>query len=246
MKVPKEKPFKLESDLCRAFLERLPLDAPRWTAYPETEGWDILLANKDDGTQVGIQAKLALNQKVVSQCLPQWGFSGEVGPDFRAVLVPAGESGHMGDICSHIGITVISQQGPNAPWRSLLDLPRSDYLSPRWHHWLPVRRHTLPDYVPDVIAGDAAPVTLSRWKIQAIKLAILLEERPVTRADLKALGLSPSRWVDRHSGYLIATPQGYVASSYMPDFKKQHPKNFEEIRADREAWSKDIKGAALL
>ena len=101
---------------------------------------------------------------------------------------------------------------------------------------MPQTRCVLPDYVPDVVAGASAPVALTAWKVNAIKLAILLETRPVTRSDFQALGLSPSRWTDPWTGWLQKTPRGYVRGERMPDFQKQHPRNWEEIKADGAKW----------
>lgn len=230
--------FATEADLCRAFIGVVSRDHPEWVAYPETAGWDILLSRKADGLQIGIQAKLKLNPKVVDQAIPHWRRPSVVGPDHRAVLVPAGEQGEMTGICGLLGITVITQAesgfGPRLP-----ELKR-DWWDDDWHHWCPAKRCELPDYVPDVEAGDSAPVQLTPWKVKAIKLAILLEERPVTRADIKALGLSPNRWLDRYTGWLTPTPQGYVPKDTMPDFKAQHPRNYEEIKADRQAWMAEL------
>lgn len=100
-----------------------------------------------------------------------------------------------------------------------------------------MQRCALPDYVPDVAAGSSAPVKLTDWKVKAIKLAVLLETRAVTRADFKALGLDPSRWTDRHTGWLVAGDAGYRPGPGMPDFKAQHPRNYEEIRADIAKWA---------
>ena len=50
----------------------------KWTSYPETEGWDLLLV-REDGLQLGIEAKLALNLEVLVQALGR-GRDG-VGPD---------------------------------------------------------------------------------------------------------------------------------------------------------------------
>lgn len=238
-KAPK---FASEADLCAAFIAAVKEDhrGGEWTAYPETEGWDILLAHRD-GLQVGIQAKLALNAKVVDQALPGWTWVADTGPDHRAVLVPSGATGHMAGICNHLGITVIRQDVPGSPgaygrrW-NILPRPGHDYATDGWHNWCPVKRYKLPDYVPDVVAGSKAPMTLSHWKISAIKLALILERRPVTRTDIKNLNMSPSRWLDKHSGYLVPTPAGYVASNYMPDLKRMHPVNWYQIMADMPMW----------
>lgn len=237
--------FALESDLCAAFIADLARQEPRWVAYAETAGWDILLAHQD-GTQIGIEAKLKLNAKVVSQALKRWAYW-DTGPDFRAVLVPAGDAGDMGTICDHVGIHVIHQAPLEGRWGTrYLSLPSGSYWGHSWHPWHPMKRHALPDYVPDVTAGSAAPQTLSHWKIAAIKVQIILETRKVQRADIKALALSPSRWFDKFSGFLTPADGGYVASSYMPDFAKAHPTNYAQIKADAPKWMPDVEKGRLL
>jgi hypothetical protein len=101
---------------------------------------------------------------------------------------------------------------------------------------MPEKRCAVPDYVPDVIAGAPAPVALTAWKVKAIRLAVLLEERAVTRSDFKHLQLSPTVWTGPN-GYLTRTPLGYVAGDRMPDLRRQHPRNYEEIRADKARWA---------
>ncbi len=65
---------------------------------------------------------------------------------------------------------------------------------------------------------------------------IVLEERPVTRADFKHLGLSPSRWTDPFTGWLKPTDAGYVRGPGIPDFAAHHPLNYAQIKADRAKW----------
>ena len=255
MKVPnKPEKFAKESDLCAEFIAaitRNKSDSAEWVAYPETQGWDILLARKSDGAQIGIQAKLRLNNKVVAQTLPDHRFDRE-GPDYRAVLVPdTGCSNDLTPICAALGITVILFRG-KLPKNMLGPefhpfLPRESWgAEGQWHQWAPLRRHVLPDYVPDVAAGSAAPVALTKWKISAIKLAVLLEIRPVTRADFKVLELSPSRWFDPYSGWLKRTDGGFVAGPRLPDFRAQHPVNFEQIKADLPKWGAKLIASRLL
>jgi len=245
--------FKTEADLCAAFLSRI---GDEWTVYPETGGFDILLSRKDDGTQIGIEAKLALNAKVVSQILPAYRFEKE-GPEYRAVLVPEGTGHDLRPVCDYLGITVI-RVGTRKFWHRMEEregvmfnpaLPKSsfhDWEYEKWHEWMPLSRVLLPDYVPDVAAGKSSPVSLTPWKIKAIKLAILLETRPVTRADFLALKLSASRWTDPGARWLERTPVGYVPGRGMPDFRAQHPTNYEQIKADAAEWMADAKliGAA--
>lgn len=238
--------YTREADLCADFISVIDKTGD-WICYPETAGFDILLRRKADDAQIGIEAKLKLNAKVIAQALPQYlAWSCAItGPDYRAVLVPSYGVSDLGPICQALGITVmrVRREFLNHPWNSPIDpvLPKSEpgYWSPAqdWHEWCPVERCKLPDYVPDVRAGESAPLQLSAWKIQAIKLAILLDERPVTRADFKALRLSPARWTDPYTGWLAKGDGGYIRGRRCPDFRAQHPKNYAEIEADRASWA---------
>lgn len=219
-----------------------------WTAYHETGGWDLLLSNDETGIQVGIEAKLSLNAKVLAQALP-YGHWRDVGPDYRAVLVPEDScQHHMAQICRYVGLTIIAVGQREEGWPTKLEwhssiagLPQESdrsYENDKWHPWLPEQRITLPDYVPDVCGGDSAPVALTPWKIKAIKLMILLRKRgAVTRADMRALDISPTRWTDRAHGYLAPGPNGYVSCDTTPNLQAQHPRNWSEIEADFENWN---------
>jgi hypothetical protein len=239
-----------EAELCAAFIA-VATKKGEWRAYPETAGFDILLVRVEDGVQIGIEAKCALNNKVVLQALPDrhesyWQTG---GPDYRAVLVPASKlQAGLQEICGRLGVTVIAWREADGSAYSRASfspcLPGDRFLSdPYWHEWCPVERCPVPDYVPDVAAGVPSPLTLTAWKIKAIRLAILLESRPVTRADFKALQLDPRRWVDPWAEWLRPTPEGYVPGARMPDLKAQHPVNYEQIKADRAKW--DLSFSAL-
>lgn len=244
----KEKPFKLESDLCAAFLSKLP---ETWTAYPETAGWDILLVRKADGVQVGIQAKLKLNGNVLTQCL-EGGWAERNGPDYRAVLVPAEERGWE-RICAYIGISVIGVSlekrwsmsakdyiTVSRVYPALPDRGADNWNGDRWYEWLPAKRCALPEYVPDCAAGTASPIQLTDWKIKAIKACIILERHGyLTRADFKHLWLDHRRWIARDFGWLTIdeTRKVYVAGPRLPDLKREHPRNWDEIEADWPKWA---------
>ena len=238
---PEGPKFARETDLCAAFIAAI--DERRWTCYGETAGWDILAVRKDDGAQVGIEAKLRLNPEVVAQALPHKRYSDE-GPDYRAVLVPAGGAPNsLHPICAALGVTVLTYVGEQNGTRSRGRLfhPRlpDEGVDPEydWHQWAPLRRCRLPDYVPDVAAGSSAPIALTQWKIQAIKLAVVLEERPLTRADFKAAKVSIYRWIDPSGGWLKSVERGvYAKGDRFPDFAAQHPRNYAEIKADKTQW----------
>ncbi len=244
----KVKPFRTEADLCARFIAALPQG---WTAYAECRGWDILLVRVDDGFQVGIQAKLRLNTDVVSQAIEEYaGYSADrAGPDCRAVLVPSDQQGGFTRICRYIGLTIIYVQSDaeiektrhygHKPKVFEPGLPGGKYGTDdnEWYEWAPAKRHDLPDYVPDVVAGSPAPVQLTGWKIAAIKIAIVMEKRGyLVRADFKHINIDHRRWLASGNGWLIVDGGVYVASAAFPDFKLQHPRNYLEIAADYERW----------
>lgn len=215
-----------------------------WLVYPETAGWDLLLVHAD-GYQVGVEAKLSLNAKVIAQALVgQHSTYGEDGPDYRAVLVPQGKvQQNLGDIATAVGLRILTAHKPDRFVTYGLDLPDENSNYRQWPNWMPSVRCTLPEYVPDVAAGMAAPVQLTPWKIKAIRLMIVLERRgSVTRADMKALGISPTRWCDHYLGFLDPGPsRNYVRGKRTPDLKAQHPTNLAQIEADFDKWAAAAK-----
>jgi hypothetical protein len=219
-----------------------------WTIYHETAGWDLLMVDQH-GVQVGIEAKMTLNPKVLEQALPEyWEHD---GPDYRAVLVArAGLQLHLHNIARHVGITVIRLDARQFSRDYAVDVTVSpsrlpDEMDPHlfdfrdWHSWFPMKRCTLPDYIPDVAGGKPSPVTLTQWKVRAIKLVIILDRRGyVTRADMKHLDISPTMWTAPGHGFLrTGEVRGqYVRCERTRDFRAQHPDNYAQIEADWESW----------
>lgn len=236
------KPFAKEADLCTRFVEVLP---DGWTAYKECNGWDILLVRKEDGFQIGIESKLKLNAMVLTQALEEYGhWNAEApGPDCRAILVPDSEHGYD-RIADYIGITVLRVYPAGTMYRNQMFYPslpvvRKGYVGGHdgWHEWAPAKRHKLPEYVPDVVAGMPSPIQLTDWKIRAIKIAVTLEKRGyVTRADFKHIQIDHRRWLASGMGWLTVEDGHYVKGPYFPDFKAQHPVVYEQIAADAEKW----------
>ncbi len=272
----KPKTFAFESDLCAAFIAaatmpelRGPDRSPLWAAYAETGGFDILLVRRADGFQIGIEAKLKLNAKVVGQAMERndWHYATESGPDCRAVLVPTGCAQELAPVCAALGITVIRMEAglvfdEKYGWwwntekqRTITEafrpsLPdRDEDWRNSWFDRCPAKRITLPDYVPDVAAGASAPVALTAWKVKAIKIAVTIEIRGyVTRADFKHLQINMSRWTQPFPGWLKRDGEGRWVADRMPDFRAQHPTNYEQIKADAPKWmqkAEPIQGRLL-
>lgn len=230
-----------------------------WTAYAETGGWDVLLV-RDDGFQVGVEAKLSLNAKVFCQVLghDRGAYHNGVGPDCHAILVPAARAVNgLETIARRLGIVVITGAAPEGrhrrrarvSWDGTVfapELPEPNPWNTRdeesrdcWPERCPDERIKLPEYLPDVTGGHSAPVQLTTWKIQAIKAAIVLEQRGwITRKDLQALKIDPSRWTQF---WLVSVgDKRWAATERLPNFKAQHPTNYEQIKADIAVW-----GAAI-
>lgn len=249
-----EPKFSSEAEMCQNFMSALP---EGWIAYPETGGFDILLVRKEDGTQVGIEAKLKLNAKVIAQAAPDWSIwrIEHPAPDFRAVLVPNYVSGELSAICGLIGIQIIrvhhrdhwqcQRYGKEPVVRFTPDLPSLKYnhnemCGEQWFDFCPAKRLTLPDYIPDTGAGNPSPLQLSHWKIKAIKIVVILQKEGfVNSADFKKHQISMSRWTQ--GGMTAWLRPGkergqWVASDRVPDFRTQHPVNFVEIEKSYEDW----------
>lgn len=238
------KKFASEAELCADFIAwvkasagtfSLGIKTPTWTAYPETAGWDILLVG-EDGTQIGLQAKMRFNLKVLDQALPGgWESWHEEGPDYRALLVPDADS--MADnLCAALGLGLFRQSAygygrgfAETQFRPGLSLENHNG---GWHFWNPARRHKLPAFVPDVVAGASGPVQLTKWKVAALRIVARLELAGfVTKQDFREIGIDPRRWVGP-AGWLRA---GVTAGQFVDDgtarFKEQHPCVYPQVLA---------------
>lgn len=162
-----------------------------------------------------------------AKVLEPWNWQGALQPDFE--ISPK--------LPEFKGVT------PRALERELV--ANSDYWwSGRdWHDEAPADRLQLPDYVPDVEAGKPSPLTLSEWKIKAIKICLLVERLgSVTRAHFADIGISPSRWTD---GYWLRKGAGrghWEAGPRFPanQFRREHPEVFAQIEADFAKWAPKV------
>lgn len=241
-------PFSSEADLCAAFIAAV---GDKWTAYAETGGYDILLVHKADGRQVGVQAKLKLNVEVINQAIEDgsWYRAAAEHADYIAILVPDLGVGAWDKVCHALGVTVVRVRQREVPKRNTWgtghsnaatfspNLPtdaKDPYTCRHWHEAGTVKRHSLPEYVPDVVAGAPAPLQLTDWKIKAIKLAVTLEMRGhLTRRDFAYHHVDHRRWVTQ--GWLKVEDGRYVKDAF-PNFKKQHPIVYKLIKSDAPKW----------
>lgn len=238
---PNPAKYPSEAALCAAFIAALPLG---WTAYAETGGFDILLV-RSDGCQIGVEAKLRLNAEVLLQATERDSYYAVTlpGPDYRAVLVPRGAAGSIAGLAAYCGVTVIMMPPSDAhplDRRFQPALPRldgSEYELGSWREMLPSQRLAVPEYVPDVPAGVAGPVQLTKWKVAALKLSVLLEETGyLTRHDFKRFGVDHRRWIS--GGWIRADNGVWVCGGPEALFRRQHPRVWEEIKADTKKWAR--------
>lgn len=175
-----------------------------WRVFPETSGFDILLVATggarwhstwdqvmNEGLQVGVEAKLRPNIKVLYQSLPMR--QGQrSGPDFHMVLTPT-HSSEFVMVAARLGILVASIT-PEMRFRRERDLrmpplfpfARCLYEEPCW----------VPGVEVEMSAGAASPRTLSPWKLKAVRFCIEAEKRDfVTASDFAEAGLSASLFV---------------------------------------------------
>lgn len=212
-----------EADLCDRFMSTVRNWG--WQCYPETCSWDILLVR--DQVQIGIQAKLHFNIRVVEQCLEIGSPSYRKGPDYRAILTPK----PVGK-CILLNRLRLMHFSPTR--RDLLYLEEPMMLSRLSEfHWKPLQPAWTPDIIPQVQAGAACPLRLTFWKQGALRLFARAAVRGyVTSADFNDLKINRNTFVQ--AGWLI--PEGnigrmqrlvinQVPGRLRPD--QQHPAEFE-------------------
>lgn len=244
--------FLKETELCAAFIGEV---KEPWVAYSETAGWDILLVNTKDQRQIGIQAKLKLNAKVMAQAVEDhMALYDRPGPDYRAVLVPFEQQSDLVALAPYCGITVIAmRQPPTNKWTSYalfsphlpeVRRPYGSGMEYEWFEQLPTTRCRLPEFVPEVNAGSSSPLQLTPWKIAAMKLSVLMEQTGyLTRADFKRLQVDIRRFIG-YDDWIVPGNNGFVKGKHFPNFRAHHPKVYAEIEADPTKWQRSGTVAA--
>lgn len=196
-----------------------------WTVYPETGGFDLLLVDHE-GRQLGIEAKLKMNAKVLTQALPGSWDSGQ-GPDWRGILVPA-INADLSEIAKLYGLVVFTPDTYGKNFNPYLYQAQAQF---GWHDFNPAHRCELPEMVPDVPAGVPSPVRLTTWKIAALKvLAQLKVNGTITAKDVRAHGIDPRRFCAT-DGWLRSEGNGNWSRGTIPAFDEQHPAEFAKLVA---------------
>lgn len=251
-----------EAALCELFIREFN-EQPGWTCYPETGGFDVLVAH-DSGRQIGVEAKLRLNAKVADQILPSHGkeLHGHPGPDHRLVIVASITEANAGiaRMLEMFGIPVWSPRIHQAwndryeiTYEPIFDLEqrlRKDadcteaarwgyHFHPALFDWNPPERVPLPDMPPLVAAGVPCPVQLTPWKQAALRvLARLRVQGSITTKEITAEGCSPSSWTQRWLTQGARRGQ-WVETAALPKFDEQHPEHYaaalEAARAAHDA-----------
>lgn len=238
--------FPKEEDLCRLFAREM--EELGWVVYPETGGFDLLLVWPSTGHQLGVEAKLMLNAKVAEQIVPDdistHSSAQHVGPDFRAVIVPALTASSLGiaKLLKILGVNVwdVRDQGRGpsffgavtsyegqSQWEvSQHRMPGFDCA---WFDFNPVARCPLPHIMPAVPAGVPSPVRLTPWKMGALKTLVDLElDGFVTAKSVRAHGIDPRRFCAT-DGWLKALGEGRWGKGNVPDFAAQHPQAYAQL-----------------
>lgn len=195
-------------------------DAERegWVCYPETCGHDLLLEagpgldlgrwrGVERGDIVAIEGKLTPNLRVLEQAVPPWyTWLPREAADWYAVVVPHVPSAFL-LAATGLGVLVF-QRPPDATWGpQLVHGPCID------HH----RRGTWPEEYRVVgfealrpplrvagVAGQPAPAVVTRWKVEACKLALSALAHPdleVTSLQFRAANLDARLWLMR--GWIV-------------------------------------------
>lgn len=230
--------IKSEADLCDLFMAAI-ARCPGWTCHAEAAGFDILVVH-EDGRQIGVEAKLALNAKVADQILPaQWDdYYGKPGPDHRMVIVSKVTDASKGIIkmLEMLGVTVLrpncfSGDARSFDLRSGLFAYESSAICfgrPRMFDWSPAERCQVPMVVTTLPAGVPAPVQLTPWKEAALRVIALMRAQGfITAKQIASFGISTSAWTQhtrKHAWLVKGTVRGtWLETEHMPAFDKQHP-----------------------
>ncbi|TDV62650.1 hypothetical protein [Pseudomonas sp. LP_7_YM] len=232
-----------ETQLCAVFMLEFN-SLPGWTCHPEAAGFDVLVVH-EDGRQIGVEAKLALNAKVADQILPSLGdeFYGRPGPDHRLVIVSKISDASEGirKMLDHLGVRVLVAskysrvKGCSHGFSIESELFWPEKTIPRWGYanrmfdWWPTERCRVPSVVTNLPAGVPSPTRLTPWKESALRvIAQMRQQGFITAKQIASYGIGVTAWTQApgsNPGWLArGTARGqWIETEHMPAFDKQHP-----------------------
>ncbi|WP_256345843.1 hypothetical protein [Pseudomonas putida] len=199
----------------------------------------------DDGRQIEVEAKIALNAKVAQQILPHTrdDFFGKPGPDYRLVIVSriTEASEGIARMLDMLGVRVIAPQlccmstmGYEYTFHEFQSLLEAKSNATSYGHlymfdWNPAERCQVPSIRQDLPAGVPSPVKLTPWKEAAIKVVALMRQQGfITARQIGAHGLATPTWTQPngkpHPWLKKGAVRGqWVETEHMPAFDLQHP-----------------------
>jgi hypothetical protein len=188
-----------ESDLCAEF--KTWLINRGFTVYPEQSDWDMVAIPSPDrgvaqlssvnGNQLGIQAKMVPNVDVLYQSIRDT----RQAPDLRMVLVPCSNREFIA-VAKTLGLGIASRMishgrrkrmSPNGGF-FISVIPKQWNSEPLW----------LPPITTDLPAGAKSPLSLTKWRVAALKICRIADSRSnghLTSADFKAQGITTQTWI---------------------------------------------------
>ncbi|MEC4242144.1 hypothetical protein [Pseudomonas sp. DSV-1] len=235
--------IKKESELCDIFIREFNnLDG--WICYPEAAGFDVLAVHQD-GRQIGVEAKIALNAKVADQILPWHGndYYERPGPDHRLVIVSriTDASAGIAKMLERQGVRVIQPRisrtvrGDEFTFQLEHQLVATENRNrvhcaePFLFDWNPSERCRVPILATNLPAGVPSPIKLTPWKESAlIVVALLRKQGFITSKQIAARGISAHAWTQAQTGKNAWLAKGdirgqWVETEHLPPFDKQHP-----------------------
>lgn len=233
--------IETEADLCNIFMRDFNA-LPGWTCYPEAANFDVLAVH-DDGRQLGVEAKLALNAKVADQILPMINgdFFEKPGPDYRMVIVPTISKSSQGiaKMLAMLGVEVmaprlsrfLSGDEYSFSFHNLLEArgQETSFGGQYLFDWNPAVGCYVPALLQALPAGVPSPVQLTPWKEKALQLVALMRRQGfLTAKQIAGHGQSVIRWtrdIGSCPAWLIkGVVRGqWVETVNMPAFDRQHP-----------------------
>ena len=174
-------PYKLETDLCAEFIEFVSNNG--WDVYPETNDWDIFLVSKKDtknikyGDQVGIEAKLKPNLKVLDQAYIRSKYYSESGPNFICTLTPLiiPEFARIAAALGLIPVPMfqkITEENSDPTYKPVFS--KFDSLLTKRNRRIYNKQLWVPEVKIDVEAGAAGPRKVTQYKIKMVKHCIFM------------------------------------------------------------------------